>query len=148
MGRYNEQFKNYSIAYERENLKRIPLNVQKSYYEDVLKPAADAAGEPVNTYIKKAIEMRMKADSAQEPKKWYLLEDCTRSRAQVYHTELKSADKEGALREAVAIWNSLTDYDKSQREAVYIFRSRLDEYGDPDFDQSTDFTDVIEASQS
>lgn len=47
--------------YAKENLKRIPLDVQKEKYEQI-KAAADAVGEKVNTYIKKAIEERMERD--------------------------------------------------------------------------------------
>lgn len=62
MGRYNQTAKEYTIAYKRANLKRVPFEITKSYYETMLKPAADAAGEAMNSYIRKAIEMRMKAD--------------------------------------------------------------------------------------
>lgn len=48
----------YNLNYAREKLKRIPLDVQKDFYDD-LADAAAAAGEKVNTYIKKAIEQRM-----------------------------------------------------------------------------------------
>src|SRR5699024_3351744 len=44
----------YNIRYAKEKLKRIPLDVQKEKYEEI-KAAADAAGEKVNGYIKKAI---------------------------------------------------------------------------------------------
>lgn len=59
---YSEKRIKYNMEYQKENQKRIPLDVQKKYFETVLKPAADAAGEPMNTYIKKAIEMRMEHD--------------------------------------------------------------------------------------
>lgn len=52
----------YSIEYAKKNLKRIPLDVPKEKYEEI-KAAADAAGEKVNGYIKKAIEQRMERDS-------------------------------------------------------------------------------------
>lgn len=48
--------------YAKKNLKRIPLDVQKEKYEEI-KTAADAAGESVNGYIKKAIDDRMQQDS-------------------------------------------------------------------------------------
>jgi len=48
--------------YAKENLKRIPLDVQKEKYEEI-KTAADAVGEKVNTYIKKAIDERMERDN-------------------------------------------------------------------------------------
>ena len=52
----------YSIEYAKKNLKRIPLDVPKEKYEEI-KAAADAAGEKVNGYIKKAIEQRLERDS-------------------------------------------------------------------------------------
>lgn len=52
----------YNIRYAKEKLKRIPLDVQKEKYEEI-KAAADAAGEKVNGYIKKAIDQRMERDS-------------------------------------------------------------------------------------
>lgn len=48
----------YNLAYAKEKLKRIPLDVQKDFYDE-LAAAAAAAGESINGYIKKAIEQRM-----------------------------------------------------------------------------------------
>lgn len=52
----------YDIEYAKKNLKRIPLDVQKEKYDEI-KAAADAAGEKVNGYIKKAIDERMARES-------------------------------------------------------------------------------------
>lgn len=67
-----EKWKENKIAYNKEyakkNFKRIPLDVQKSEYDEI-KAAADAAGETVNGYIKKAIRDRMaltKTDSTRD----------------------------------------------------------------------------------
>ena len=49
------------IEYAKKSLKRIPLDVQKEKYEEI-KAAAEAVGEKVNTYIKKAIDERMERD--------------------------------------------------------------------------------------
>ena len=49
------------MNYAKTKLKRIPLDVQKEKYEEI-KAAADAAGEKVNGYIKKAIEERMERE--------------------------------------------------------------------------------------
>ena len=57
----NEQRKESMYKYAREKLKRIPLDVQKEKYEEI-KAAADAAGEKVNGYIKKAIEERIERE--------------------------------------------------------------------------------------
>ena len=56
-----EQRKESMYKYAREKLKRIPLDVQKEKYEEI-KAAADAAGEKVNGYIKKAIGERMERE--------------------------------------------------------------------------------------
>lgn len=58
----NEAKKKYDIQYAKDKLKRIPLDVKKEKYEEI-KAAADAAGEPVNRYIKKAIDERMKREN-------------------------------------------------------------------------------------
>lgn len=55
------QRKDYLYHYQREKLKRIPLDVPKEKYEEI-KAAADAAGEKVNHYIKEAIEERMRRE--------------------------------------------------------------------------------------
>ena len=53
-----EAQKKANIKYRKENVKRIPLDVQKEEYENI-KAAADRAGEKVNSYIKGAIKQRM-----------------------------------------------------------------------------------------
>ena len=57
--------KNYNANYAKTNLKRIPLDVQKEKY-DQIKAAADAAGEKVNSYIKKAVDERMNHDNQKQ----------------------------------------------------------------------------------
>ena len=53
-----ENQKQSRYKYAKENLKRIPLDVQKEHY-DRIKAAADSVGESVNGYIKTAIDRRM-----------------------------------------------------------------------------------------
>lgn len=53
--------KGYDAEYTKKNLKRIPLNVHKDKYEEI-KAAAEASGESVNGYIKKAIDERMERE--------------------------------------------------------------------------------------
>jgi len=55
---YNQTQNKASQKYHKEHMKRIPLSVQITEYETI-KAAAQAAGEPVNTYIKNAIRARM-----------------------------------------------------------------------------------------
>ena len=59
-----EEKAKYDIEYAKAKIKRIPLDVQKEKYEEI-KAAADAIGEKVNTYIKKAIDERMERDRGQ-----------------------------------------------------------------------------------
>lgn len=58
----SEQRKESMYKYAKNNLKRIPLDVQKEKYEEI-KAAATAAGETVNGYIKKAIDERMERNA-------------------------------------------------------------------------------------
>lgn len=53
-----ESQKQARYNYAKKSLKRIPLDVQKTQYEEI-RTAAQNAGESVNGYIKKAIDMRM-----------------------------------------------------------------------------------------
>ena len=50
--------------YNEKNIKRVPLDMQKDYFENILKPAAAAAGIGVNTYIKEAIAEKIVRDSS------------------------------------------------------------------------------------
>ena len=58
-----EKRKESMYEYARKNIKRVPLDVQKEQYERI-KAAADAAGESVNGYIKRAIDERMERETA------------------------------------------------------------------------------------
>ena len=60
---YNEAQKKATLKYAKENLKRIPLDVQKEEYDEI-KAAAVAAGESVNGYIKTAVRHRMQSGVA------------------------------------------------------------------------------------
>lgn len=59
---YNESSYRAANAYKKQNIKRVPLDMQISDYER-LKAAATASGEKVNEYIKNAIQERMKRES-------------------------------------------------------------------------------------
>lgn len=61
-GYYTEAQKKATMKYAKQNLKRIPLDVQKEEYEKI-KAAAESVGEPVNTYIKTAISRRMESST-------------------------------------------------------------------------------------
>lgn len=61
----SESQKRASTKYREKSIKRIPLDVQKEKYEEI-KAAAEASGESVNGYIKKAIDERMERTSVKE----------------------------------------------------------------------------------
>ena len=53
-----EAQKKANLKYRRENVKRIPLDVQKDKYEEIA-AAAEQAGKSVNGFIKEAIDEKM-----------------------------------------------------------------------------------------
>ena len=59
---YNEKAYKAAAAYKAKNIKRVPLDMQISEYEE-LKSVADAKGERVNQFIKTAIRQRMEAEA-------------------------------------------------------------------------------------
>ena len=60
-----EAQKKATAKYKANKLKRIPLDVQKSKYE-VIKSHAEARGESVNGFIKRAIEETMAREEGAE----------------------------------------------------------------------------------
>ena len=60
---YSEASYTAAKKYKEKNIKRVPLDMQIEKYEK-LKEAAEAAGEKVNEYIKKAIDQRMEKELA------------------------------------------------------------------------------------
>ena len=55
----SEAQKRATRKWTQANIKRIPLDVRKEYYEEKIVPAARRAGESVNGYIKKAVADRI-----------------------------------------------------------------------------------------
>lgn len=58
----SEAQKKATIKYAKQNLKRIPFDVQKEYYDTVLKPYADSIGMTINGFIKQAISEKIERD--------------------------------------------------------------------------------------
>lgn len=59
---YDEKQKEYSIKYARDNLKRIPLDVKKEYYDKVIVVEAEKRGMSVRAFILQAIEEKISQD--------------------------------------------------------------------------------------
>ena len=55
---YTEKQGQYSIEYAKKNLKRIPLDVKREYYEVIVK-AAEKEGLSVRAFILSAIEEKI-----------------------------------------------------------------------------------------
>lgn len=53
-----------TAKYKKNNYHRIPVEVKKDFYEEI-KAAAEAEGETVGAYVKRAIRERMDARNAE-----------------------------------------------------------------------------------
>lgn len=61
--KYTKAQKDASLKYARENLKRIPLDVKRQYYDEVVKPEADKRGLKVRQFILQAIDEKIQRES-------------------------------------------------------------------------------------
>lgn len=61
MAKTTEAQKRATMKYIAANYKRVPLNLRIPEYEE-LKKVAEASGESITAYIRRAIEMRMEAE--------------------------------------------------------------------------------------
>lgn len=60
-----EKRKESMLKYAKENLKRVPLDLQKSTYDEI-KKHAESRKESVNGFIKRAISETFERDKAEE----------------------------------------------------------------------------------
>ncbi len=56
---YTEKQGQYSVQYAKKNLKRIPLDVKKEYYDEVIVKEAEKMGISVRAFILSAIEEKV-----------------------------------------------------------------------------------------
>ena len=63
---YDKKQKEYSIKYARENLKRIPLDDKKEYYDKVIEVADEKRGISVRAFILQAIEEKISHDKGRQ----------------------------------------------------------------------------------
>lgn len=57
---YSEKKLEYNLEYSKKHYKRVPLDLTIEKYEEA-KKAAEMAGEPLNRYIKNAIDRRIES---------------------------------------------------------------------------------------
>lgn len=60
---YNAKYNEQKYKYRTEKFKRVGVDFDKTYYDEVLKPAADSASLPVGTYIKHAVSEKIDRDN-------------------------------------------------------------------------------------
>lgn len=60
---YSEKQKEYSLNYAKNNLKRIPLDVKKQYYDDVIVPESEKRGISVRQFILQAVDEKIQRES-------------------------------------------------------------------------------------
>ena len=63
MEKWKENKKKYNVEYKKTSLKRVPLDIQISEYNDI-KRHAENHGETVNGFIKRAIRETMQRDGS------------------------------------------------------------------------------------
>lgn len=56
---YNAKQSKYSMEYAKKNLKRIPLDVKREYYEEIIVKEAAKANMSVRAFILSAIEEKI-----------------------------------------------------------------------------------------
>lgn len=66
MARYSEAHNKASQKYQKVNYERIALSLPKGY-KDRWKESAEASGESLTEFIRNAVEMRIKTETAPEP---------------------------------------------------------------------------------
>lgn len=66
-GTYTERKKQYDLKYAKEHKKRIPFDVRREYYENVLSRLPEVSGIGVNTFIKAAITEKIIRDGLDLP---------------------------------------------------------------------------------
>lgn len=54
-----EAQKRASIKWQKNNMRRVPIDVRPEYYDTTLKPAADDAGQSVRAFVLQAIDERI-----------------------------------------------------------------------------------------
>lgn len=62
MARYTEAHKRAILKYQQKAYDNLKFRMKKGFKEDILRPAADAAGMGMNEYIRKSILEKVQRD--------------------------------------------------------------------------------------
>lgn len=57
----------YDIAYAKKNLKRVPLDIRRDFYESVMCKLPELTGSSINGFIKAAITEKIQRDGLDLP---------------------------------------------------------------------------------
>lgn len=80
--------------------------------------------------------------ATQQPKMWWIIDDCTQLHRQVFTEPLKGMSKAEAKKEALERWNALSEHDRKGRDSYYIGYAAPDTHGYPDYDTMTDIISI------
>ena len=92
---------------------------------------ADALDISMDVFIDEKEEER-------KMKRWFLIDNATKSHAQIFETALDAKDQAEAIRLARYEWDHLTDSEKKRRDDFFVGYAEEDEDGDADWDTMTD----------
>ena len=75
-------------------------------------------------------------------KRWYLIDDATHSRGQIFEDQMNAKTREEAEVELKRAWDRLTPAEQKHRDAFYAGYAALDEDGCVDYDIKTDIITI------
>ena len=59
---YKPEYSQQHEKYRRAKYRRVALDYDRKYYDEILKPAADAAGLPVGSWIKSIVAKELERE--------------------------------------------------------------------------------------
>lgn len=129
MAAYNESIKNNMLRYQKDHVQQVKFNFHKENDADILE-YLEAQPNKLG-YIKSLIRADI-AKSAQnkeekEMKKWYIIDDATTARGQIFDNCTNTDDMDEALQLAQKEWNQLTKDEQEKRDDFYIALGAKDE---------------------
>lgn len=75
-------------------------------------------------------------------KTWFLIDDCTKAKRQVFEENTWTADREKALSYARREWDAMSDHDRESRDGFYIALACSNDGIIPDYDSITETVSI------